>query len=70
MANIIRGNKDGEGGRNESYRIPGRGTAPRKKLVREIEKGKHPSFGTYTREGEKYARAKPDDSRSNNVDDE
>lgn len=69
MANNIKGNEDGEGGRNESYTIPGRGRVTRKKLVQEVEQGKHPNFSTYEREGEKYVRAKPDSRTENNVDD-
>lgn len=67
MAKIIKGNRDGDGGRNESYSIPGRGTVARSELVREIKQGKHPDFSTYTREGRKYARANPDSKESNNV---
>jgi len=70
MANRIKGNQDGENGENDSYRIPGRGNnIPRKQIVREIKQGLHPDFGIYTRNGEKYARGKPDNSRKNNVDD-
>lgn len=67
MAKVIKGNRDGEGGRNDSYFIPGRGNVARGKLVREIKQGKHPDFSTYTREGEGYARANPDSKDSNNV---
>jgi hypothetical protein len=67
MANIIKGNRDGEGGRNESYTIPGRGTVARKGLVREVEQGKHPNFSTYTREGKTYVRGNPDSTETNNV---
>ena len=71
MANHIKGNRDGENGRNESYRIPGRDSEiDRDTLVREIENGKHPDFGTYTREGETYVRANPDHSDRNNVNDD
>lgn len=68
MANHINGNRDGENGRNETYSIPGRDSAiPRKRLVREVEQGKHPNFGTYSRDGETYVRANPDHTESNNV---
>jgi hypothetical protein len=68
VADNIKGNQDGEGGRNESYTILGRGTVRRKQLVREVEQGKHPNFSTYERGGEKYVRAKPDSLKKNNVD--
>lgn len=68
MANNIKGNRDGENGRNESYRIPGRSSSiTRSTLVRELEAGKHPDFGTYTRNGETYVRANPDYTECNNV---
>lgn len=70
MAEKIKGNEDGEGGRNESYRIPGRSSnIPRKQLVREVKDGKHPNFSVYTREGEEYVRANPNHMRKDNVDD-
>lgn len=70
MANKIKGNEDGEGGRNETYRIPGRSSSiPRKQLVQEVKAGKHPEFGVYRREGEEYVRAKPNHLRKDNVDD-
>ena len=67
MAKKIKGNRDGEGSRNESYTIPGRGTVPRKQLIKEIEQGKHPDFSTYETEGEKYVRSNPDSTDKNNV---
>lgn len=67
MADTIKGNRDGEGGRNESYTIPGRGVVTRRQLVREVENGKHPNFSIYTREGEKYVRGNPDSKERNNV---
>ncbi|BDQ34497.1 hypothetical protein [Pseudodesulfovibrio portus] len=71
MANHIKGNRDGENGRNESYRIPGRSSSiDRDTLVREVEAGKHPDFGTYTRNGETYVRANPDYTESNSVNNE
>lgn len=70
MADKIKGNRDGEGGRNESYTIQGRGVVQRSKLVREVEQGKHPNFSTYTRDGEKYVRANPDTKETNNVNEE
>ncbi len=67
MANIIKGNRDGDGGRNESYRIPGRGRVPRKTLVKEVEQGKHPNFSTYERADQKYVRGNPDPTKADNV---
>ena len=69
MANTIKGNQDGDNGSNDSYRIPGRGSEiPREQVVREIKQGKHPQHGVYKRDGEEYARAKPDSQKGNNVD--
>lgn len=69
MANVIRGNKDGDNGSNDSYRVPGRSSSvPRQQIVREIKQGQHPNHAVYKREGEEYARAKPDAQTGNNVD--
>lgn len=68
MANIIHGNEDGKGGRNKTYTIPGRGTVPRRTLVKEVESGKHPNHSIYKREGQKYLRANPNLTNSDNVD--
>lgn len=68
MANKIRGNQDGENGRNESYTIPGRGVVPREQLVEEVHKGKHPNHTTQTTNGEEYVKAKPNGTRNDNVD--
>jgi hypothetical protein len=67
MAKNIKGNRDGEGGRNDSYTIPGRGIVEREELVKEVEKGKHPDFSIYELDQEKFVRAKPDSSQTNNV---
>lgn len=68
MADVIRGNQDGDNGENETYRIPGRGSAiPRRTVVREVEQGQHPHHSVYKRGGVKYVRAKPDRQRKNNV---
>lgn len=42
MAKVIKGNQDGDNGQNETYTILGRGIVTRRKLVTEIEAGKHP----------------------------
>lgn len=69
MANNIKGNNDGKGGRNESYTIPGRGKVRRTELVKEIEGGRHPEFSVYKRNRKKYVRGNPDSSDNNNVND-
>jgi hypothetical protein len=69
MAKTIRGNKDGKNGENQTYTIPGRGSAiPREQVVKEIKQGQHPDHRTYTRNNVKYARSKPDTQKKNNVD--
>ncbi len=69
MANTIRGNKDGENGENQTYTIPGRGSAiPREQVVKEIKQGQHPHHSTYERDGVEYVRSKPDSQQKNNVD--
>ncbi len=67
MAKNIIGNRDGENGRNDSYRIPGRGIVPRTKLVREVKLNKHPSHTTTKINGREYVKAKPDNRTQNNV---
>ena len=68
MANIIKGNKDGVNGENETYSIPGRSSAiSRRALVKEVKQGKHAGFSIYERNGKEYVRANPDSKRKNNV---
>jgi hypothetical protein len=68
MANIIKGNQDGENGENETYSIPGRSSSiPRKTVVKEVKAGQHPNFGIYKREGVEYVRGKPDNTTKDNV---
>ncbi|MBN2825972.1 MAG: hypothetical protein JXQ76_11645 [Campylobacterales bacterium] len=68
MANIIKGNQDGENGSNDTYRIPGRGSdIPRKNLVKEIEQGKHPNHMIIEINNKKYIKAKPNKSKTDNV---
>lgn len=70
MADIIKGNNDGENGENDSYTIPGRGSQiPRPTVVREVKQGKHPNFSVYERNGVEYVRGKPDSRTRNNVND-
>jgi len=69
MAKKIRGNKDGENGENQTYRIQGRGSdIPREQVVREVKQGKHPDHSIYTRDGVEYVRSNPDSQQQNNVD--
>ena len=68
MANIIKYNKDGENGENETYSIPGRSSSiPRKIVVKEVKAGQHPRFGTYKRYGVEYVGGKPDETKKDNV---
>lgn len=67
MAKKVIGNQDGKGGRNESYQIRGRGTVPRKQVVKEVEEGKHPNHSVYELDGEKFIRANPNSKESDNV---
>lgn len=63
----IRGNNDGPGGRNESYKVPGRGTVSRGQLVKEVDQGKHPGAHTVEVNGRRYVRDNPDGSTKDNV---
>lgn len=63
----IKGNQDGPGGRNESYKIGSRSHVPRPKAVKEVEQGKHPGAHVIKVEGRKYVRDNPDSSRRDNV---
>lgn len=65
----IKGNRDGENGRNESYRISGRDVA-RRQAVREVEQGKHRGYHIIEVNGEKYVRDNPDPSKRDNVNDD
>jgi hypothetical protein len=63
----IRGNRDGENGRNESYQIGNRPNVPRSTAVREVERGDHPGKHVIEVNGEKYVRDNPDSSTRDNV---
>ena len=63
----IRGNNDGEGGRNESYRIGSRKEVPRGQAVKEVKQGKHPAHHVMKRDGQEYVRDNPDNSKKDNV---
>lgn len=62
----IRGNRDGPGGRNESYKIGSR-TVTRPQAVREVEAGQHSGVHTIKVNGRKYVRDNPDNSTKDNV---
>lgn len=66
MTKII-GNNDGQGGRNETYKIGDRKKVSRRVAVREVEQGKHPGAHTVEINGEKYVRDNPDNSKKDNV---
>ena len=63
----IKGNNDGPGGRNESYKIGSRPHVPRTKAVKEVESGNHPGAHTVKINGRKYVRDNPDSSKRDNV---
>lgn len=63
----IRGNNDGPGGRNESYRVGSRDRVPRPQMVREVESGAHPGNHVVRVNGRKYVRDNPDSSKKDNV---
>lgn len=63
----IKGNNDGPGGRNETYKIGSRLEVPRKQAVREVEQGKHTGAHTVTVGGQKYVRDNPDSSKKDNL---
>ena len=66
MTKIV-GNKDGPGGRNESYKIGSRKNVSRTKAVNEVEKGKHPGAHVVKVNNRKYVRDNPDSSKKDNV---
>lgn len=63
----IRGNRDGPGGRNESYRIGSRPSVPRAQAVREVEAGKHRDTHVVKINNRKYLRDNPDGSSKDNI---
>ena len=63
----IKGNNDGPGGRNETYKIGGRGAVPRTQAVKEVEQGKHSGAHVVKINNRKYVRDNPDSSKSDNV---
>lgn len=67
MAKKINGNNDGLKGGNETYTIPGRGTIPRKKVVKEVKEGKHPNHTTTKINGKEYVKSKPNSNINDNI---
>ena len=63
----IKGNQDGPGGRNESYRVGNRRAVPRTQAVREVDAGLHPGYHTINVNGKRYVRDNPDSSTADNV---
>lgn len=63
----IKGNRDGPGGRNETYTIGSRKEVTRQQAVKEVEAGKHPDAHTVKVNGQKYVRDNPDGSKKDNV---
>ncbi len=63
----ISGNRDGPGGRNESYRIGPRLNVPRRQAVAEVKRGDHAGYHTMKRKGREYVRDNPDPSTKDNV---
>lgn len=63
----IKGNNDGPGGRNETYKIGGRPAVPRKEAVQEVKKGLHPDVHVVKVKGREYLRDNPDGSKADNI---
>lgn len=63
----IKGNQDGENGRNETYEIGNRKEVPRKQAVQEVKDGKHEGYHIYKRGDEEFIRDNPDKSTKDNV---
>jgi len=64
---IIKGNKDGPGGRNESYKIGKRQNVKRTDAVKEVKQGKHPGAHVVKINRREYVRDNPDASKTDNV---
>ena len=66
MTKII-GNNDGEGGRNDTYKIGSRKSVPRRSAVAEVKRGDHPGAHVVKINGREYVRDNPDNSKKDNV---
>ncbi len=63
----IKGNRDGPGGRNDTYTIGSRRSVPRVQAVREVRSGMHPAYHVVVICGVEYIRDNPDHRKSDNV---
>ncbi len=63
----IKGNNDGPGGRNETYKIGTRKEVPRIEAVKEVKAGKHPDSHVVKVKGREYVRDNPDNTTKDNV---
>ncbi|MFA5947051.1 MAG: DUF3892 domain-containing protein [Patescibacteria group bacterium] len=63
----IKGNQDGPGGRNETYKIGSRREVPRVQAVREVKAGTHDGAHVVKINGREYVRDNPDSSKRDNV---
>lgn len=63
----IKGNRDGENGRNETYQIGSRKAVPRSQAVKEVRQGQHPGVHVVMINGSGYVRDNPDPSKKDNV---
>lgn len=63
----IKGNRDGPGGRNESYQIGSRKNVRRIEAVREVKQGMHPDAHVVKVNNREYVRDNPDNSTKDNV---
>ena len=63
----IRGNNDGPGGRNNSYKVGNRPKVGRRTAVKEVKQGQHPGYHTVKVNNREYVRDNPDPSTDDNV---
>lgn len=63
----IKGNNDGPGGRNETYKIGSRSKVSRRTAVTEVKQGKHSGAHVVKIGGREYVRDNPDRSKRDNV---
>ena len=66
MTKII-GNRDGQGGRNDTYKIGDRSRVPRRNAVAEVKRGEHSGAHVIKVKGVEYVRDNPDPSKKDNV---
>lgn len=63
----IKGNNDGPGGRNDTYKIGNRSGVKRTEAVKEVKQGKHSGAHVVKVNGREYVRDNPDSSKNDNV---